>query len=143
MNLGGGADLIIRLKTKSYFTSKNNILFHLGCYRRGSGYKTITMVIRSHPSATFLYLEKFPVDPASFVVVNCFILETGSYYVALAVLELTLQTQRSACLCLQSAGIKDMQHHATETYSLRKNRKRIPFASLATQMQACNVGFMG
>jgi hypothetical protein len=43
--------------------------------------------------------------------------ETGFLCVALAVLELTLlpgwpRTQKSACLCLLSAGIKSMRHHA-------------------------------
>ena len=42
--------------------------------------------------------------------------ETGFLCVALAVLELTRrpgwpQTQKSACLCLPSAGIKGMRHH--------------------------------
>jgi hypothetical protein len=43
--------------------------------------------------------------------------ETGSLYIALTVLELTkqarlaLNSQRSNCFCLQSAGIKGMCHH--------------------------------
>lgn len=47
-----------------------------------------------------------------------FLFETGSYYVALAVLVLIIQTrlvsnsQRSACLCRLSASIKGMSHHA-------------------------------
>lgn len=45
------------------------------------------------------------------------VVETGSYYVALVDLELTvynrlaLNSQRPACLCLLSAGIKGVQHH--------------------------------
>lgn len=44
--------------------------------------------------------------------------ETGPLYVVLVALELTLWTklalnsQKSACLGLPSAGIKDMHHHA-------------------------------
>ena len=42
--------------------------------------------------------------------------ETGFLCVALAVLELCRpgwpRTQKSACLCLSSAGIKDVRHHA-------------------------------
>jgi hypothetical protein len=42
---------------------------------------------------------------------------TGSYYVALTALEQTQcvyqtsKSQRSSCLCLQSAGIKSMHHY--------------------------------
>ena len=56
---------------------------------------------------------KKPKTPQIFFV--CFY-ETGSHYVGLAVLELTMQTRlasnslRSACLCLPSAGIKDVCH---------------------------------
>lgn len=47
---------------------------------------------------------------------RCF--ETGSFYIALAVLELKMKTrlasksQRSSCLGLPNAGIKGMSHHA-------------------------------
>jgi hypothetical protein len=49
-------------------------------------------------------------------VLFCFVFETGFLCVALAVLELTLETrlalnQKSACLCLSSAGIKGECHH--------------------------------
>jgi hypothetical protein len=48
-----------------------------------------------------------------FFVVFCF-LETRFLCIALAVLELTCwpRTQKSACLCLSSAGIKGVRHHA-------------------------------
>jgi len=51
-------------------------------------------------------------------VVFCFFFETGFFCVALAVLGNSLcrpgwpQTQKFACLCLPSAGIKGMRHHA-------------------------------
>jgi hypothetical protein len=55
-----------------------------------------------------------------FLFLFCFFgfFETGFLCIALAVLELSLcrpgwpQTQRSACLCLPSAGIKGVLHHA-------------------------------
>ena len=55
-----------------------------------------------------------------FILFAC--IEMGSYYVALAVLELTLYTrlatnsQRSTCLCLPSAGIKAVCHHSDSTF---------------------------
>ena len=41
------------------------------------------------------------------------VFETGSQYVALADLEAEVisNSQRSACLCLQGVGIKDMHYH--------------------------------
>lgn len=62
--------------------------------------------------------------PESFENIACFFLvflfyffETGSYYVALASLELTIQTrmalneQRSTCLCLPNADVTGMYYH--------------------------------
>jgi hypothetical protein len=47
----------------------------------------------------------------------CLFFETGFLCIALAVLELTFRpgwprTQKSACLCLPSAGIKGVRHHS-------------------------------
>ena len=47
----------------------------------------------------------------------CF--ETGSHYVALAGLKLHVESQRSACLCLMSAGIKGKHHYDQQ----RKKKK--------------------
>lgn len=59
-----------------------------------------------------------------------FVFKTKSYYVALAGLELVRQTrlashsQSSACLCLQSVGIKGMHHHA-QPYSYSAERDAV------------------
>ena len=56
------------------------------------------------------------------VVVIVVVVETGFLCVALAVLKLILQTmltlnsQRSPCLCLLSTGIKGIHHHTEITF---------------------------
>ena len=65
----------------------------------------------------FLFLFLFLVFVLFCFVLFRFVFEAGFYYVALAVLELSLQTrlasnlQGFACRCLPSAGIKGMHHH--------------------------------
>ena len=62
--------------------------------------------------------------------VFCFVLfcfETGSLYIALAVLELSMyarlayNSQVSVCLCFPSAGIKVMYHHVLPKNALILN----------------------
>jgi hypothetical protein len=57
-----------------------------------------------------------PYSQGEFWVFFFWFFKTGFLYVALAVLELTLlsgwpRTQKSACPCLPSAGVKGMHHH--------------------------------
>ena len=58
-----------------------------------------------------------------------YLLETESLSVALAVLELSLQTRLTlnslrSCLCLPNAGIKSMCHHSQLNFKELKNKVR-------------------
>jgi hypothetical protein len=59
----------------------------------------------------------------SFILFYIYFLETGFLCVSLAVLELCRpgwpQTQKSACLCLPSAGIKGVHHHRPATKQVK------------------------
>jgi hypothetical protein len=56
------------------------------------------------------------------IEINLPLLETGSHYVALVDLELTIVDQAGLelteihLLCLQSSGIKTMSHHTQQTH---------------------------
>ena len=65
-----------------------------------------------------------------FVFIFCFF-EIGFFHVALAVLKLCRpgwpQTQKSACLCLPSAGIKGVCHHRpAKRYSFKRYFQNMP-----------------
>jgi hypothetical protein len=60
-----------------------------------------------------------PSSPLSPNIIYFQFFKTGFLYVAIAVLEFilwTLNSQRSACLCLLSAGIKGVHHHCLAIY---------------------------
>lgn len=71
------------------------------------------------------------VSPSSFAILSCF--ETGSVYVALALLEFTVKTrpaqnsERAPCLCLQATGIKGIGHH-TQQYQLSSLHSLVTFS---------------
>ena len=74
-------------------------------------------------------------NPQGFCLLSFF--ETASHYVALAILELTEWTRlasnspRAACLCLLSAGIKGVPHHAWPLVSVVINLSyRLPKANV-------------
>lgn len=130
---------VIHIGQKSEFSVTASTLFPLKMFSPPSASSLWLKPRRPHPQRNFLShppwqtgqghpTQRDPQKTTETQKEHCFsrqrcipsfiVVETGSHYIPLAVLELTMETglasniQRPVCLCFLSTGFKGVHHHA-------------------------------